>query len=44
MTRLLPVTQNPEGLAAIAPMMTGDGFYEDWTYQNGALRLAFIQS
>jgi len=44
MTQLLPATHNPEGLAAIAPMMTGDGFYEDWTYRNGALRLSFNQS
>ena len=44
MTQLLAATKAPEGLAAIAPMLTGDGAYEDWTYQNGALRLAFIQS
>ena len=44
MTQFLPATENPDGLVAIAPTMTGDGLYEDWTYQNGALRLAFIQS
>lgn len=43
-TQLHPAIDNPEGLTAIAPAFTNDGYYEDWSYKNGALHLAFLQS
>lgn len=43
-TQLHPVAECPESVTAIAPAFTNDGYYEDWTYKNGALHLAFIQS
>jgi hypothetical protein len=43
-TQLQPAVENPEGLTAIAPAFTNDGYYEDWSYKNGALHLAFLQS
>jgi hypothetical protein len=44
LVQLLAAAERPAGLAAIAPAFTCDGAYEDWTYKNGALALAFIQS
>jgi uncharacterized protein len=43
-TQLHPAVENPEGLTAIAPAFTNDGYYEDWSYKNGATHLAFLQS
>jgi putative CocE/NonD family hydrolase len=43
-TQLHPSADNPEGLVAVAPAFTNDGYYEDWSYKNGALKLAFLQS
>ena len=39
-TQLLAATQQPEGLACIAPGMTACDLYHGWFYNNGALRLA----
>jgi uncharacterized protein len=43
-TQLQPAVDNPDGLTAVAPAFTNDGYYEDWSYKNGALKLAFLQS
>jgi putative CocE/NonD family hydrolase len=43
-TQLQPAFENPEGLTAIVPAFTNDGYYEDWSYKNGAFHLAFLQS
>jgi len=43
-TQLQAAVESPPGLTAIAPAFTNDGFYEDWTYKNGALKLAFVQA
>lgn len=43
-TQLHAAVDAAEELTAIAPGFTNDGYYEDWTYKNGALHLAFIQS
>ncbi|MFC4306308.1 CocE/NonD family hydrolase [Cohnella boryungensis] len=43
-TQLHPAADCSEELTAIAPAFTNDGYYEDWTYRNGALHLAFVQS
>jgi hypothetical protein len=42
-TQLQPALDRPEGLSAIMPSFTNDGFYEDWTYKGGALHLAFLE-
>lgn len=43
-TQLQPATLRPPHLTAIAPAFTNDNFYEGWTYQGGALALAFSMS
>lgn len=43
-TQLLPATLRPPSLVTICPAMTGSQYYEGWTYQRGALRLAFAAS
>ena len=43
-TQMLAATTTPPALAAHAPGMTGSNYGEGWTYQNGALNLAFILS
>ncbi|MCF8566691.1 CocE/NonD family hydrolase [Alicyclobacillus tolerans] len=43
-TQLHASVEAPEELTAIAPAFTNDGYYEDWSYKNGALLLAFLQS
>ena len=43
-TQMLAATTTPPALAAHAPGMTGSNYCEGWTYQNGALNLAFILS
>ena len=43
-TQLLPAPLRPPHLVALAPGFTNDGAYEGWTYQSGALSLAFAMS
>jgi hypothetical protein len=43
-TQLLPALLRPPHLVTIAPAFTNDGYYEGWTYQGGALNLAFAMS
>lgn len=43
-TQLHPAVESPEGLVTIVPAFTNDGYYEDWSYKNGALHLAFLES
>jgi hypothetical protein len=43
-TQWLAAGQTPPHLATIIPMHTGADYYEGWTYQGGALTLAFAES
>jgi putative CocE/NonD family hydrolase len=43
-TQLLPATLRPPGLTTICPGLTGSQYYEGWTYNQGALALAFAAS
>lgn len=43
-TQLLAAVMQPPHLAAIAPGFTGSDYYDGWTYQGGALSLAFALS
>jgi len=43
-TQWWAATQQPPHLVAIVPAMTGDDYYEGWTYQDGAWSLAFMES
>ncbi|MDB4896429.1 MAG: hypothetical protein JWN15_2691, partial [Firmicutes bacterium] len=43
-TQWLAATQAPPHLVAIAPGMTASDYYEGWTYNHGALSLAFAES
>ena len=43
-TQLLPATLRPPSLATICPAMTASQYYEGWTYNQGALALAFTMS
>jgi putative CocE/NonD family hydrolase len=40
-TQLLAATERPPSLVAICPGMTASQYYEGWTYNGGALALAF---
>jgi putative CocE/NonD family hydrolase len=40
-TQLLAATEQPPSLVAICPAMTASQYWEGWTYQGGALNLAF---
>ena len=40
-TQLLAATERPPSLVAICPGMTASQYWEGWTYQGGALHLAF---
>jgi uncharacterized protein len=40
-TQLLAATERPPSLVAICPAMTASQYWEGWTYQGGALQLAF---
>lgn len=42
--QLQAAASRPPSLACIVPAMTSDDFYEDWTYEGGALNLAFTLS
>ncbi len=41
-TQMLAAVERPPALAAIAPAFTASQYYEGWTYNGGALSLAFI--
>ena len=41
-TSLLAATAVPPSLTAICPGFTGSQYYDGWTYQSGALNLAFV--
>ncbi len=43
-TQLLPARINPPSLAAICPALTSSQYYEGWTFNQGALALAFVTS
>jgi len=43
-TQLLPAAKRPKGFATMVPALTSDGVYDDWTYKNGVLHQAFVQS
>lgn len=43
-TQLLAATEQPPALACCAPGFTSSDYYADWTYEGGALNLAFIVS
>ncbi len=42
--QLLAAAERPPSLAAICPGMTASQFYDGWTYEGGALNLAFAAS
>jgi len=42
-TQWLAATAAPPSLKAIAPSNTGSDYYDGWTYEDGAFRLAFIE-
>jgi putative CocE/NonD family hydrolase len=43
-TQLMPATLRPPSLVTICPAMTGSQYYDGWTYNRGALSLAFAMS
>lgn len=43
-TQLMPATLRPPSLVTVCPAMTGSQYYEGWTYNQGALALAFTMS
>jgi putative CocE/NonD family hydrolase len=43
-TQWLAATSAPPHLAAIAPSNTASDYYNGWTYEDGAFRLAFIEN
>ncbi|MEE8171588.1 MAG: CocE/NonD family hydrolase, partial [Alphaproteobacteria bacterium] len=43
-TQLLPAVKRPKGFTTMVPAFTSDGVYDDWTFKNGALHQAFVQS
>jgi putative CocE/NonD family hydrolase len=43
-TQLLPATLRPPSLVTVCPAMTASQYYEGWTYNQGALALAFTMS
>jgi uncharacterized protein len=43
-TQLLPATMRPPSLTTICPAMTASQYYDGWTYNQGALSLAFAMS
>ena len=40
-TQWLAASTSPDCLGAIAPMATGDDYYDGWTYRGGAFQLGF---
>ena len=43
-TQLMPATLRPPSLVTICPALTASQYYEGWTYNRGALALAFTMS
>ena len=43
-TQLMPATLRPPSLVTVCPAMTASQYYEGWTYNQGALALAFAMS
>ena len=43
-TQLLAAVEAPPSLYCICPGTTGSDYYQGWTYENGALHLAFALS
>jgi putative CocE/NonD family hydrolase len=43
-TQLMPATLRPPSLVTICPALTASQYYEGWTYNQGALALAFTMS
>jgi putative CocE/NonD family hydrolase len=43
-TQLLAATERPSSLVAIMPGFTASSYYDGWTYEGGALSLAFAAS
>jgi putative CocE/NonD family hydrolase len=43
-TQLLPATLRPPSLTTICPAMTASQYFDGWTYNQGALALAFTMS
>jgi putative CocE/NonD family hydrolase len=43
-TQLMPATLRPPSLVTVCPAMTGSQYYEGWSYNQGALALAFTMS
>ncbi|MBB2166960.1 CocE/NonD family hydrolase [Gluconacetobacter aggeris] len=41
-TQWLAATATPPALKAIIPSNTGDDYYDGWSYEDGAFRLAFV--
>ena len=41
-TTMLAAKESPPSLATICPGFTGSQYYDGWTYQSGALNLAFV--
>jgi putative CocE/NonD family hydrolase len=42
-TQWLPATLRPPHLTAISPAMTGEDYYDGWTYEGGALDQSFAE-
>jgi putative CocE/NonD family hydrolase len=40
-TQWLAAGEQPEGLVAISPVVTGSSYYDGWVYQGGAFQLGF---
>src|SRR4051812_33658734 len=43
-TQLMPATLRPPSLTTVCPALTASQYYEGWTYNQGALALAFAMS
>jgi putative CocE/NonD family hydrolase len=43
-TQLMPATLRPPSLVTVCPALTASQYYEGWTYNQGALALAFTMS
>jgi putative CocE/NonD family hydrolase len=43
-TQMLASTRAPSGLGCICPAITSSEYYEGWTYEGGALHLAFTEN
>ena len=43
-TQLMPATLRPPSLVTVCPALTASQYYEGWTYNQGALALAFAMS